>query len=132
MPSGRVSRADVAFLEGAEQGLLLIQRCGDCGVPRNPPVPMCGECGSVAQEYEPSPGRGRVLSWIRSRHPNRPDDPPTDVILVELEEGVRLVSNLVDVSGPGPFEGLEVVVDFRPVDGRMLPVFRPATDEVRS
>ncbi|MCU1456091.1 MAG: hypothetical protein JWL73_183 [Actinomycetia bacterium] len=126
MASGEVSRADAAFVEGAEQGLLLIQRCADCGVARNPPVPMCGECGSVAQEFEPSPGRGRVLSWIRSRHPNQPDDPPTDVILVQLDEGVRLVSNLVDATGDGPFEDLEVVVDFRPVDGRILPVFRPA------
>ena len=59
-----------------------------------------------------SSGRGRIVSWISSLHPNRPDDEPRIVILVQLEEGTRLVSNLLD-AGDEPYDDLPVVVEFR-------------------
>jgi uncharacterized OB-fold protein len=61
-----------------------------------------------------------------SHHPNRPDEPPTIVILVELEDGVRIASNLVDQAGPGPYEDLAVAVDFIDQEDAVIPVFRPA------
>lgn len=88
---------------------------------------MCGACGSVASDFEASSGRGRVLSWMLSHHPNRPDDPPTVVILVEMEEGVRVVSHLVDPSGLGPYEDLAVEVDFVDQEDAVIPVFRATT-----
>jgi 3-oxo-4,17-pregnadiene-20-carboxyl-CoA hydratase alpha subunit len=125
MPSRPVrSRDELGFWEGADRHQLVIQRCADCGTRRHPPSPMCGACGSLATDYEASSGRGRVLSWMLSHHPNRPDDPPTVVILVELEEGIRVVSNLVDPPGPGPYEDLTVEVDFADQDDAVIPVFR--------
>lgn len=112
------------FWEGADRHELVIQRCTDCGARRHPPAPMCGQCGSLNTGYEPSAGTGRVLSWMLSRHPNRPDDPPTVVILVELDEGIRVVSNLVDPPGPGPYEELLVDVDYIDHDDAVIPVFR--------
>lgn len=125
MPSRPVRVPDeLGFWEGADRHELVIQQCADCGTRRHPPVPMCGACGSLHAEYAPSEGKGRVLSWMLSHHPNRPDDPPTVVILVELDEGVRIVSNLVDPPGPGPYEELRVEVDFVDLEDAVIPVFR--------
>jgi uncharacterized OB-fold protein len=120
-----VAPDEVFFWDGVAEGKLLIQRCADCGALRHPPAPMCGDCGSLAWDTQPSSGRGRVYSWIESHHPNRPDEAPRIVILVELDEGVRLVSNLVDAPHAGPYEDLDVEVVFRPRDdGVTMPYFR--------
>ena len=74
-------------------------------------------------------GRGTVHSWIVSRHPTDPDDAARIVALIDLEEGVRLVSNLADVDTGGPAgvtNGMAVEVVFRDVDGTRLPQFVPA------
>jgi uncharacterized OB-fold protein len=126
MPSRPVTvRDELGFWEGADRRELVIQRCTGCGTRRHPPAPMCADCGSLDFTYEPVQGTGRVLSWILSRHPNRPDDPRRVVILVELDEGLRVVSNLVDPPGPGPYEDLPVEVDFVDEEDAVIPVFRP-------
>lgn len=120
-----VSPDDTFFWDGVAERRLLIQRCADCGALRHPPAPMCGECGSLRWDTQQSTGRGVVYSWIESHHPNRPDEEPRIVVLVELEEGVRLVSNLVDLPHAGPYEDLLVEVTFRPrEDGVTMPYFR--------
>src|SRR6266550_1526989 len=86
---------DRFFWDGAAEGRLLVKRCSSCGCLRHPPVPMCPHCRSLAWEPFECTGRGRVYSWILSRHPNEPDAEPRLVALVDLDEGVRLVSNLV-------------------------------------
>ena len=120
----RSAPGDAFFWDGVAAGRLLIQRCADCGVLRHPPAPMCGACGSLAWDTAEASGRGRVYSWMFSLHPNRPDDAPRIVILVELEEGTRLVSNLVDPPHAGPYDDLPVVVDFRDDRGTPTPYFR--------
>ena len=67
------------------------------------------------------------MSWISSLHPNRPDDEPRIVILVQLEEGTRLVSNLVDPPHGGTYDDLPVVVEFRDDRGSRTPFFRVAS-----
>jgi uncharacterized OB-fold protein len=120
----RASVDDAFFWNGAAEGKLLVQRCTDCGTLRHPPAPMCGNCGSLASDAAESSGRGRVVSWISSLHPNRPDDEPRIVVLVQLEEGTRLVANLVDAPDAGPYEDRPVQVDFHDVDGTVMPCFR--------
>ena len=71
-------------------------------------------------------GRGTVHSWIVSRHPTVSDEVPRIVALVELEEGVRLVSNLRDVDPAQVSNDMDVEVVFREIDGVKLPQFRPA------
>ena len=110
------------FWSGAADDRLVIQRCAQCGVLRHPPAPMCGRCGSLDWDTVEASGRGRIYTWITS--PNRPDDDPRIVILVELEEGVRLVSNLVDAPHDGPFDDLPVMVEFRDDGGTRTPFFR--------
>jgi uncharacterized OB-fold protein len=87
---------------------------------------MCPACGSLAWEIQALSGRGSLHTWIVSVHPTEPDADPRIVALVDLDEGVRLVSNLVGVSADAVRNDmpLELVVD--EVDGVLLPQFRPA------
>lgn len=125
-------RDDAFFWEGARNGQLLIQRCGECGVLRHPPAPMCARCGSLATDALVASGRGTIHSWIVSHHPTQPDAEPRVVVLVDLEEGTRLVSNLIDAPVDEVVNGLPVEVCFVEHDTTtdatvVLPQFRVAT-----
>lgn len=116
---------DAVFWESAATRQLVVQRCANCAQLRHPPRPMCPACGSLEVEAQVCSGYGTILAAITSQHPNRPTDPATTIILVELDEGVRVVSNLIDPQEP-PYEDRSVRVDFSEVDGATLPVFRLA------
>jgi uncharacterized OB-fold protein len=116
------------FWDGAADGRLLIQRCGGCATLRHPPRPMCPHCHSLDWEVLEASGRGTVYSFVMPRHPPLPFfEDGYVVVLVELEEGVRIVSNLVDVEPEGASIGMPVQVRFDSFDdGVVLPVFVPA------
>ncbi len=120
-----VDRDDEYFWDGVQSDQLLIQRCAGCGVLRHPPAPMCGECHSTSWDTVASEGTGTVHSWIVSRHPTEPDDESRIVILVELDEGLRFVSNLVDIDMADVRNEMRVELCFRELDGVKLPQFRP-------
>ena len=114
------------FWEGVNAGELRIQRCAACGTLRHPPRPACGACGSLESDHAVASGRGTVYSFVVHHYPAVPGfEPPFVVVLVELEEGVRLVSNLVD-GGPEDVQiGMPVEVAFTEVEpGYTLPLFR--------
>jgi hypothetical protein len=122
------SHDNAFFWEGVLRRELLIQRCTGCGRLRHPPGPMCPHCHSLAWGAMRASGRGRVFSYVVAHHPPIPPfEYPNLIALVELEEGTRLVSNLV---GIGPAEvriGMPVQVEFTQVDPELvLPLFRPA------
>jgi hypothetical protein len=88
---------------------------------------MCPYCRSTGREAVRLSGRGRVYSWIIPRHPAPVGfaEAPV-VVLVELEEGIRLVSNLEGVAFAEVRAGLPVEVAFVPTrGGHAVPVFRP-------
>jgi uncharacterized OB-fold protein len=114
------------FWDGVDQRKLLFQRCSGCGAVRQPLGPMCPECQSLEWEPQEAAGRGVIRAWIVSKHPTRPDANPRIVILVELESGERLVSNLQDVEPDKVRLGMPVEVTFGDVDGVFLHQFRPA------
>ena len=113
------------FWDGVAAGRLLLQACSECGTLRFPPQPMCGSCRSFEWEARDASGRGTVLSWIVSRHPTEPDAEPRTVGLVELEEGPRIVSNLVEVEARDDLNDITVEVGFAEVGGVALHHFRP-------
>ncbi|HTC14184.1 MAG TPA: OB-fold domain-containing protein [Steroidobacteraceae bacterium] len=119
---------DAAFFwEGAARGELLGQRCADCQRLAHPPRPMCPFCHSLKREVVRLSGRGTVCSWTIPRHPAPLGfaEPPI-VALIELAEGIRLVSNVVEVAQAEMRNGLSVQVLFAPTrGGRAVPVFRP-------
>jgi len=115
------------FWDGVHEHRLLIQRCTACGALRHPPRPMCPACHALAWDTVEASGRGTVYSFVIPRHPPLPWFPqPYVVALVELEEGTRLVTNLVGVSPDAVTMGMPVHVRYEHFDGDLvLPMFTP-------
>ena len=111
----------------AEAGKLLIQRCEQCCTLRHPPHPMCSHCRCLAWDYIEASGRGSLHTYTVIHHPRFPGyDYPIIVILVDLEEGERMVSRLVDCERDAVRIGMPLEVCFESgSDGFKLPVFRP-------
>ena len=127
-PRPAVTLDNAFFFEGAKAGKLLVQRCASCGRLRHPPRPMCPSCRSLEWDTVEASGRGVVYSHVVVHHPQVPAfEYPLAVALVELEEGTRLVSNVVGVD-PGELRvGMPVEVEFVAFDDDLtLPQFRPA------
>ena len=115
------------FWEGVERGELLIQRCAACGSLRHPPRPMCSACRSLEWDAVRSAGRGTVHTYAVPHHPRLPAFPePYVVALIDLEEGTRLVSNVIGVAPADMRVGMPVELRVtRLADGLTLPLFRP-------
>ena len=118
------------FYGFCKQGELRFQRCDDCGAWRHVPRELCAECGSWQWQWARSSGRGEVFTFTvvgRALHPAFRDDTPYAPVVVEMEEGVRLLSQVVDCP-PDELEiGIPVEVVFDAVtDEVTLPRFRRA------
>jgi hypothetical protein len=119
---------DAAFFwEGVEAGELRIQRCSGCGTLRHPPRPMCPNCRSLEHDYVVSSGKGIVYSFVVHHHPPVPGKQmPFTVAVVELDEGTRVVGNVIDIDPAEVAVGLKVEVAFVENEaGRVLPQWRP-------
>jgi len=118
------------FYGFCKQGELRFQRCGSCDAWRHVPREMCAECGSWEWSWQRSSGRGRVFSWTvvaRALHPAFQPDTPYAAVIVELDEGVRLLTHVRDLAPESLTIDLPVEVDFEVVSADVtLPVFRPA------
>jgi len=127
-PRPAITQDNAFFFEGARQGRLLVQRCRDCGKLRHPPTPACGSCGSYEWDTARSSGRGSVYSYVVVHHPQVPAfDYPLPIAVVELEEGTRLVADLIGVDPDEVTVGMSVKCEFVAVDDELtLPMFRPA------
>ena len=117
------------FWQGVREGQLLIQRCSGCGRLRHPPGPMCPSCHSFEWTTQRASGRGRVHSFVVAHHPPVPPfEYPNLIVLIELEEGTRLVSNLIGVDPSEAEIGMPVEVVFERVDPELvLPLFQPVS-----
>ena len=119
--------ADSAFFwEGVEKSELCIQRCKACGTLRHPPRPMCSSCRSLEWDSVIASGRGEVYSFVVHHHPPVPGfDPPFVVAVVQLEEGTRIIGNVIDIDPADVRIGMPVQVCFVPVhDEWTLPLWR--------
>ena len=126
-PAPIVTEDSAVFWDAADDGRLVAQRCAKCGRLRHPPRPMCPECRSLDVETVELSGRGTLYSYALLHHPQHPAfDYPVFAALVDLEEGVRLVSNLVGVERDDIRIGMPVQAEFVETDGgHRIPVFRP-------
>ncbi|MDB5986499.1 MAG: hypothetical protein JWR16_1552 [Nevskia sp.] len=116
------------FWEGARHGRLLIARCGDCGLYLHPPMPICSRCHSSHIAPAEVSGRGIVYTYTivrRTFHPGFAAEVPYVVAMIDLveQEGLRLISNLVDCPHEQLAVGLAVKVRYQPHGAWMLPVF---------
>ena len=114
------------FWDAAKDERLLIQRCNSCGRHYFYPRPFCPHCASDDVAWDEVSGRGRLVSYVINYRPLPPAEGAQVIALVQLEEGVRLLTNIVDAV-PEP-EALTldapVTVAFQPRGEFKLPVFR--------
>lgn len=103
------------FWEGAQNHKLMIQRCKDCGTFVHPPRPCCPNCNSFSREWVQSSGKGKIYSWVTVIY-DKVGYPgmmcPHSIVLVDIEEGVRLITNVVDMKPEDIYIGMPVEVVF--------------------
>ena len=118
------------FWEGCKRHELLIQRCTDCGTYRHYPRPMCPNCGSWNAAWVRVSGKGTVYSYliaVQPFHPGFAAEAPYAAVIVELDEGVRLVSNMMECTPEEIHIGMPVEVAFDDVTEEVtLPRFKRA------
>jgi uncharacterized protein len=91
---------------------------------------MCPTCNSLEWCAIEASGNGTVYSFVLPQHPQFPFmEYPYIVALVELEEGTRIVTNIVGTTPEDVSIGLPVVVTFEDFDGLVLPQFTPREAE---
>jgi uncharacterized OB-fold protein len=120
------------FWDGTAAGELRIQTCNACGALRFPPGPSCPECGVQDRGHVVASGRGTVFSYVVHRHPPVPGrELPILIALLDLEEGVRMVGELVGVEADQVEIGMPVTVDYRRIDDDLtLPIWRSSPVEL--
>ena len=131
-PLPRPTRATQPFWDGCRRGALVLPWCRACGAAHFFPRDFCPRCLSPELEWRPASGRGQVWSHstVRLSFWGRAFDDalPYVVAIVELDEGVRLVSNVVGCLPEQVHIGLPVEVVFDAVTPEVtLPRFRPRT-----
>ena len=115
-----------SFWDACQQELLQVWRCKVCGHPFLSGGPVCPECWSDDLEMQPVSGRGEVFSFVvyhRTYHPAIPA--PYIVASIELENGVHLISNIIDCKPEMVRIGMQVQVAFKQKSGFKLPMFTP-------
>jgi uncharacterized OB-fold protein len=113
-----VSPTSEPFWEASRSRQLLVQWCVDCDAPIFYPRDICPRCLGDRLEWRPSAGRGAVYTFTV--------DGPTMVALVDVDEGFRMMSNIVGCDADQLAVGMPVQVTWEPLsDGRHLPLFEP-------
>jgi uncharacterized OB-fold protein len=109
---------------------LLVVRCGSCGRAHYYPRPFCPRCGSEDVSWEEASGRATLYTWSVVHQNDLPpfrDKLPYVAAVVDLEEGPRMMTNVVGADPAGLAMGMALVVEFEELaDGFHIPVFRPA------
>jgi uncharacterized OB-fold protein len=124
------------YLEGLRREELLVQRCSACGRSQLPPRYQCAECGSDRMTWVSASGRAKVVSFTvlhRAPAPEFESRIPYVYAVVELEEGPRIVTNLVHQAPEEATIGQPVAVVFERMDeeDHAWPEFAPASAGLR-
>jgi uncharacterized OB-fold protein len=118
------------YWEGCGRGELVLQRCRDCGTVQHRPRGLCASCLSGAIEHFVASGRGTVYSYTVTHQNGVPafrDACPYVLAYVDLEEGPRLMTNVVGCEPDEVSIGMAVRADFVGTeDGLGVPRFVPA------
>lgn len=117
------------FWDGAKEHKLLLKKCTECGHIDHPPYLYCTECHSDDHEWIGASGRATLYAFAINEYgvplPFVPDLPYV-LALVDLKEGPRMISNIVDCDHKELANGMELEVVFEDVSGDIsLPKWRP-------
>ena len=117
------------FWDGCADGKLLLQRCSTCGALRHPPSPICAACLGEGQDWIPACGRGTIYTYVvvrESRARGWEKLVPYILAVVDLEEGPRMLTNVINVAPDSVTICMPVEVVFAELDGTTkLPLFQP-------
>ncbi|MBT6277274.1 MAG: Zn-ribbon domain-containing OB-fold protein [Chromatiales bacterium] len=116
------------FWDGTKEGELRLQRCDDCEHNYFPPRPFCPACGSRSVSVFAASGKGTLYSYIINHLPTPGFEPPFAVAVVELAEGPRMMSNILECEQTPEALQLDMAleVSFEAVsDDITLPQFKP-------
>ena len=114
------------FWEAAAEGKLLLQRCGDCGAYIFYPRTLCPACHSDRLEWKEAGGEGTIYTYTIARRAAGPAfqaDVPYVIALIDLEEGPRMMSNIVTEDVEAVRIGQRVKVTFDDSGEYTLPKF---------
>ena len=118
------------YWDGARDGELRLQTCRSCDNTYFPPRPFCPECGSRDVAVTKASGKARLLSYVINHLPSPGFESPFAIAIVELEEGPRLMSNILDCEQTPEALQLDMPLEVtfeKLSDDITLPQFRPAT-----
>ena len=127
-PLPEVDEDTQPYWEGCKNHKLLVQRCVDCATYQSYPRKVCMNCMSDNLEWQEATGRGEIYSFsiVHRASPAFASDVPYVVAIVELDEGVRLMTNIIDCRPEEVGIGLKVQVVFdRVTEDVTLPKFKP-------
>lgn len=128
-PLPRIDEESKGYWEACQRHELVIQRCGQCGVLRYYPRALCPSCLSDRVEWLRCSGHGTVYTFTvthQNQAPGFRDALPYVLAYVELAEGVRLLTNIVDCAPDAVRIGMAVEVVFEDATPAVtLPRFRP-------
>jgi uncharacterized OB-fold protein len=123
IPAPQATPETRTFWQAAAEGRLVIKACASCGQLHHYPRSLCPFCFSDATEWRQASGRGTVYSYsVMRRVPV-----PYAIAYVTLEEGVTMLTNIVDCDLDAIRIGQAVEVVFKPTEGGPpVPMFQPA------
>ena len=128
-PLPRIDKESKGFWEACQRHELYVQQCGACGARRNYPRAICPACLSEATEWVRCSGHGTVYTFTvtyQNQSPGFRDALPYVLAYVELDEGVRLLTNIVGCAPEDVTIGMPVQVTFDDVTPEVtLPQFTP-------
>jgi len=121
------------FWDGAKQHKLLLKKCTKCGTIDHPPYLYCTECWAEENEWIETSGRGKIYAFTTVML-GAPllftDDIPYTIAMVDLAEGPRMLTTIVEAKPEELSIGMDVEVVFNDVtDEITLPRFRPLRKE---
>ena len=130
LPLPRARGRAAEFYAFCKKHELCFQRCSDCGTWRHIPRDMCAKCSSFNWEWQRSSGKAKLFSWTTATQPMMPqfaESVPYSPAVVELEEGVRMVTWLIGVKPEELELGMPLQVAFDDVTPEVtLPKFKRA------
>ena len=119
------------FWEGARAGHLKLQRCRSCKQAYFPPRSFCPRCVSRDIEIFDATGRAVLLSYVISHRAVPGFEPPYSIAIVELEEGPRMLTNIIECEQTPETLALDMALEvvFTAISDEIcLPQFRPGGD----
>ena len=129
-PLPTVSGETKPFWDACRRGQLLIQKCDRCGEFQFYPRGICANCWSEDIRWVTASGKGTVWTFTvtyQNRTPGFAEDVPYVLALVELEEGVRMFTNIIECQPRDVSIGMPVEVTFVQANNQIsVPYFRPA------